>query len=83
MRAVIELFRHGLDQNVQQIVGPQAHLATRQANDTGIARPEHFDFRSAAQPQFLQTMNVVGVSDNATNMGRPSRGQILQRNHPP
>ena len=83
MRAVAELSRHGLDQNVQQIVGSQAHLATRHANDARIARPEHFDLRPAAQSQFLQAMNVVGVPDDAANMGRLSRGQILQRNHPP
>jgi hypothetical protein len=52
----------GANEDVEPIVGPDAHLVARHADNAGIPRLINFDLGSAVQPQFSQPVDMVQMS---------------------
>jgi hypothetical protein len=69
-----------LDEDMHEIIGPQAKFVAGDAEDARRAGAEHLDPRAAANAEFLQAMNVVGAAEDAKNRRRLSGGQALQGN---
>jgi len=53
--------------DLQQLIGAEADLVAAHAEDAGVAGAEHLDARSAAEPELLEAMDVIGVSGDAAD----------------
>lgn len=62
---------------MQQVVGAETDLAPSQPNDAGIAGPEHFDPRTRPQPELLQPVEDVGLTEQPTDAAGLTGRQML------
>ena len=65
-----------LDQHVQQVVGAEADFVAGPTDDARIPRAKHLDFRAAAQSEFLQPVNVIGMTYDLDDLGEVPTGQV-------
>lgn len=52
---------------------------TRQTNDTRVSAAEHLDGGAAAQPKFLQLVDMVRMAKNLGDAGAAANGKLVQR----
>jgi hypothetical protein len=69
----------GRDEHADPLTKSEADFAPRHADDTGISRPEHYDLGSFAQTEFFETMDELGPTDNAADMGRLAGFEEIDR----
>jgi len=47
----------------------EANFVAGRANNARVTRPEHFDPRSASQPELLEPVYVVGLAFDTKDLG--------------
>ena len=66
--------------DVEHFVRAEANLIAADAEDARASGAEHFDSRTAAEPELLQAVHVIRVSGNATNAGLLPAAEFFQWN---
>ena len=68
---------NGHHQHVEQLIGAEADLAARHADDAGVAGPKHFDPHAVAEAEFLQMMDMIGIAQDAADAGGLAGLQVV------
>ena len=55
------------DQDLEQVVGSEADFVTGESDNARVAGPEHLDLDAVAQPELLQSMNMVRLAIDSAN----------------
>jgi hypothetical protein len=55
------------NKHVQQVFGAKTYLVAGQSDNARITGPEHFNHRTAPQPELFELMHMVGMAENAKN----------------